>query len=95
MPPALSERAVVAARRLARDLSEDGGVRTRFAEADRQSDFGHGILSLSQHELRPLDPPDRVVPMRRNAERLLERPAKMKGAQPSQTRQRGERNLLG
>src|SRR5450631_2355987 len=53
------------------------------------------MFSPRQHHLRPLDAPVGMVAMRRNAERLLERPAKVKGAQSSPPRQRGKRNLLG
>src|ERR1700733_16021620 len=82
----LSKCAVIAARRLTCDLPEYGRKRAGLAKANGQTDFRYRMLSLGQHQLRSLDASVGVVSMRRNAERLLECPAKMKRAQSRQAR---------
>ena len=73
-----SQVAVVVARRLPSDFPEDGREGARLAITESQTDFGHRVLSLSQHDFRPLDTLVRMVTMRWDAEGLFERSAEMK-----------------
>ena len=90
-----SESTVVMARCLACDFPKHRRKRARLTKANGEPDLGHRMFSLCQHYLGVFYAPICMVPMRRHAKRLLERPAKVKGAQSSHPRESGDRNLIG
>src|SRR5260221_10634393 len=91
----LSEAAAIRGRRGPGRLAKACGERTGFAEADLERDLGDRARGLRQQRLGILDAPRVVIAVGRYAERLLERPAEMIGAQANKLRQRGERYLFG
>ena len=71
------EAAVICGRRQPGRPAKRRGERACLAEAQRQSDIGHRWRRLGQQHLGVLDAALVVIAMRRHAEGLLERPAKV------------------
>ncbi len=92
---ALPEASVICGRRETGAPAERSAERAGLAETDRQPDIGDRGLRRGQQDLGVLDAPLVVIAMRRQAEGLLERTAEIVGAQPHETRQRRERNVVG
>src|SRR4029077_8455462 len=78
---ALCQTSVIGGRRKTGRLAKGGGKGARLAEANRQSDLGHRRSRPGEQRLGAIDAPAGVVAVRRYAERLLEGPAEMVGAQ--------------
>ena len=92
--PDLPETALVGARGEPGRLAEGRRERTGLAVTNGQSDVGHRVRSGGEKLLGVLHPAIGVVAVRRNAERLLERPAEVVGAEPHQLGEAGEGNGL-
>jgi len=90
-----SEGAAILGRGFAGKLAKRGGERARLAEADAEPDLRHRQRALGQQGLGALDAPAREIPVRRHAERLLERAGEMERAQPRFSSQGCERDLVG
>src|SRR5712671_627706 len=90
----LRDTPLIAGRRKSGGVSEGRGERARGAEADRNSDIGHGGGGLRQQNLRVLHSTVSMKSVRRDAERFLERPTKVVGTQSDELGEGGERDLL-
>jgi hypothetical protein len=76
-------------------LAKGGGERARLAEPDVECDFRHRQLALRQQVLGPLNTAVGQIAVRRDAERLLERAAKMVWAELDQPGQERQRDSVG
>jgi hypothetical protein len=63
--------------------AEGRAERTRFAEPDREPNIGYGQVRPGKQRFGVFDAAFRVIPVRRNSEGFLERPAKITRAQPN------------
>ena len=72
---------------LARNVAEGAAERTQAAPARLKGDLGDGQVGLAKQRRRPLDPPREQVPVRRDAEGLLERAREMSLGHAAHARQ--------